>query len=522
MPSKKRPYIESSFRAITGLLMLSFCIADYIWPEQRLTWLSLLAMAGFMLLQSGFTQFCFIEKILKRLGLQCRMDEIRSMALHDALTGLPNRVLLEDRTEIAISQATRNSKKVAMLFIDLDNFKQVNDIYGHKTGDQLIIAVSKAIQDKLRPYDTLARWGGDEFVVVLPDQDNLKNIRMIAEKIMTTAITDLLPDKNIQVTFSIGAAVYPDNADSTEALLIQADKALFYAKSRGRNNIQIFSEIQETKHGFLNFGLTTRFAETIKKKELQVHYQPIVNAETNKVTCIEALARWHDEKNGWISPVMFIPLAEDLGLIEELGIQIFEKALSDFSTCPGKDQIKLAINVSNRQLFSNNFLATIKEKLEQYKLTPQHLKIEITESIALDTNKAKNTLHQLAEAGFEISLDDFGTGFSSLSRLHELPVNELKIDMSFVRRITTEEGKIMLQTIVDMGKAMKLNLVAEGVEAEETVYALRLMGVQNLQGYYFSRPLPHKECLQFISNNIQQYSDDGLPFSSREKKAIQG
>jgi len=499
---KTGPYIESSISTIVGGLITINCVAVFLWPELGIVCLPLIFLLGISLLQSGVSRFSLLEKILKYFGFRSEIDEIRSLALHDALTGLPNRVLLEDRIELAISQAKRSNKKVAMLFIDLDNFKQVNDIYGHKIGDRLLIAVGKALQSHLRPYDTLARWGGDEFVVLLPEQNEIKDIYTIAEKLMAAINTDLLPEQDVQTTLSIGAAVFPNDADSTESLLIQADKALFYSKSRGRNNIQIFSEIQETNHGFLNFGLTTRFAEAVKNKELQVHYQPIVNSATGKVTCIEALARWHDKKNGWVSPLMFIPLAEDMGLIEELGIQVFETALAHYSKYSWNKSVKLAINVSNRQLFSNSFLPTLSNLINNYDLTPDHFKIEITESIALDTNKARKTLQELSDKGFYISLDDFGTGFSSLSRLHELPFNELKIDMSFVRRIATEEGKIMLKTIIDMGKAMKLNLVAEGVEVEESVQALRMMGVHNLQGYYFSRPVPDEECCRYIENNI--------------------
>ena len=501
----KTPYIEPSIRTTAGVIMLAFCIAELVKPELRPLWLSLLAVAGLMLSLSGLTNYCTLKTIFKALGFRCREDEMRTQALHDSLTNLPNRLLLEDRSEIAISQARRNQKKVAMMFIDLDNFKQINDVYGHKTGDALLLELSKTLQSVLRPYDTLARWGGDEFVILLPDQQSKEDIRSIADKLMLALNTRLLPDQDINTTMSIGIAMYPEDADSTESLLVQADKALFYAKSRGRNNIQIFSEIQETNHGFLNFGLTTRFTEAVKNHEIQVHYQPIVDTDTHLVTCFEALARWNDKKNGWISPIMFISLAEDLGLIENLGKQVIETSLKDYSASKFKNKVNLAINISNRQLFSESFLPYLQDLMEKHSIDPKKIKFEITESIALDTKKAKNTLQQMADYGFTISLDDFGTGFSSLSRLHDLPFNELKIDMSFVRRIATEDGKIMLQTIIDMGKAMKLNLVAEGVEAEDTAYALRLMGVQNLQGYYFCRPKPIEECRQYYEKSILQH-----------------
>ena len=521
----KMPYIEPSIRTTAGVIMLAFCTASITMPDLQTLWLSLLMIAGLSLFLSGLTNFCILKKIFKTLNFRCRIDEMRSQSLHDSLTGLPNRVLLEDRADIAISQAKRNKKKVAMMFIDLDNFKQINDVYGHKTGDALLKELSKTLQSVLRPYDTLARWGGDEFVILLPDQKSREDVRVIADKLMRALNTKLLPDKDIQTTMSIGIAMYPGDADSTESLLVQADKALFYAKSRGRNNTQIFSEIQETNHGFLNFGLTTRFTEAVKNKEIQVHYQPIVDTETHQVTCFEALARWNDKKNGWISPIMFISLAEDLGLIENLGNQVIQTALQDYSNSEFKNKVNLAINISNRQLFSDSFLSSLIAMIEKYSINPSNIKFEITESIALDTKKAQNTLLQMSNHGFLISLDDFGTGFSSLSRLHDLPFNELKIDMSFVRRIATEDGKIMLQTIVDMGKAMKLNLVAEGVEAEDTAYALKLMGVQNLQGYYFCRPKAIEECRNYYEKSVlQNYPDlpDKQGFEKQAANSLKG
>jgi EAL domain-containing protein (putative c-di-GMP-specific phosphodiesterase class I) len=228
-----------------------------------------------------------------------------------------------------------------------------------------------------------------------------------------------------------------------------------------------------------------------------VHYQPVVDATTHKPVSVEALARWHDEKHGWISPGIFIPLAENIGLIEEVGIQVLEKSLAHYSTCPWKDHIRLAVNVSNRQLFSSSFLPMLIDLLLSHDLEPENLKLEITESSALETDNAINTLQTLSDAGFYMSLDDFGTGFSSLSRLHQLPFNELKIDMSFVRRIKTEEGRTMLKIITDMGKSMNLVIVAEGIEDKESADILRDMGVDYLQGFYFSKPKPHDECLLF-------------------------
>jgi diguanylate cyclase (GGDEF)-like protein len=495
---KKRPYIEPVIRTIAGGLLIVCAIVALYYPDMKPYWLGFLFFIGINLFQSGLTRFCLMENLLKQFGFRSEMDEIRSMALHDALTALPNRTFLEDQVDRFIAKAERSGHKVAMLFIDLDNFKQINDIQGHKAGDQLLVSVSRILQSSLRSYDVLARWGGDEFVVLIPDLADATLARSIAEK-LSAAVNDKLGlDRHFHTTMSIGIAMYPDDAASTDALLIQADKALFHAKAQGRNNIQVFGDIHEQGIGYQDTELTSRFTSALKNRLLQVHYQPIVDAGTHEPVSVEALARWHDEDKGWISPGVFIPLAETMGLIEDVGKQVLEKSLAHFSRWRGDKPIRLAVNISNRQLFSKTFLPSLMELMAEYRIEPQRLKLEITESSALETESAVRTLRDLSDQGFFISLDDFGTGFSSLSRLHELPFDELKIDMSFVRRINTEEGRIMLQTIVHMARAMELAVVAEGVEDLCVAHALRDMGVDYLQGFYFSRPKPPEECRLFV------------------------
>lgn len=491
---KQRPYIEPTIRTIAGGLLIGCAFTAMYYPEWQPYWLGFLFFIAINLFQSGLTRFCLMEKILKRAGFRSEMDEIRSMALHDTLTALPNRTHLETQIDKSIAQAKRNNRLAAMLFIDLDNFKQINDIQGHKAGDQLLVSVSQTLKSKLRPYDTLARWGGDEFVVLIPDLTDAQQAHSIGKKLMTAVNEAHSLDQQLRTTMSMGIALYPNDADSTEALLIQADKALYHAKSQGRNNIQIFSEMHKQGIGYFDTELTSRFDAALKNRQLEVHYQPIVDANTHQAVSVEALARWNDETEGWISPGVFIPLAENMGLIEELGAQVLEISLKHFSKCSWKQGIRLAVNVSNRQLFSNSFLPAVTKLTAIHDIAPSQLKLEITESSALETDDAVHTLKALSDAGFYLSLDDFGTGFSSLSRLHQLPFDELKIDMSFVRRINTEEGKTMVQTIVNMAKAMKLNIVAEGVEDLDAANSLRDMGVDHLQGFYFSKPKPPEEC----------------------------
>lgn len=496
---KQAPYIEPIIRTIAGGL-LSLCAVLIIYlPQWKAYWLGATLFVAINLFQSGFSRFCLMEKGLRQLGLRSEMDEIRALSISDPLTNLPNRTALESEIVKAINLAQRHEHKVAMLFIDLDNFKQVNDIQGHKVGDELLITVANIIKTKLRNYDILARWGGDEFVVILPDIKVAKQVKLVGDKIMQAVNDELKNAEKVNTTLSIGAALFPDDASDMESLLIQADKAMFHAKALGRNNLQVYSEIKAQDIGFLNTDITSRFIEALKEEKLEVFYQPIVDAWSHEITSIEALARWRDSREGWISPGVFIPLAENLGLIEELGKQVLKKSLMEFSNASQYQNIRLSINVSTRQLFSKLFFTSLLNMVEMYNISPERIKLEITESQALETESALNTLLDLSEAGFYISMDDFGTGFSSLSQLHKLPLDELKIDMSFVRRIHTEEGRAMLETIISIGKAMKLNIVAEGIEDLETAKQLRDMGVGHLQGYYFSKPVSARECQMFVS-----------------------
>lgn len=428
---------------------------------------------------------------------------ISHMAMHDALTGLPNRMYLDERINEAVEQADVSGSKFALLFIDLDNFKRINDLHGHKTGDQLLASVSAILRTNLRESDVLARWGGDEFVVLLPFPRETEVARRVAGELMRKLQIEMEKQYNDTfVTLSIGIAVYPDDADSGETLLVQADKALFYAKAQGRNNIQMCRDLQTSAPGFEDAEMTSRFVAAVKQNLLQVYYQPVMDARDHtRIVGVEALARWHDEKYGWVSPASFIPLAENMGLINDLGLHVLEQALDHFSQCNGMcTGLKLAVNVSKRQLMSVDFYPTLLDAVRRYGMSPRQIKLEITESIALEgIDKAKTYLKRLSDAGFTLALDDFGTGFSSLSHVHELPFDEIKIDISFVRRIKTPEGRVLVKTIVDMGHAMQLSLVAEGVEDRETAAILKDMGVEMLQGYHFSRPMPKEDCADFIA-----------------------
>ena len=423
---------------------------------------------------------------------------ITHMALHDALTNLPNRVLLEDRIKQAIQQALRTGNRVCVCFIDLDHFKNINDAYEHKVGDALLLKIAQQLQDCLRDGDTLARWGGDEFVVLLPDLGSAEAVHLVAQK-MVDAMRQTFELEKLQVnaTFSMGIAIFPDDdmEGNIDNLLSQADRAMFYAKSQGRNNFRLFSDMSSKGLGKKELYIQARLAQAIREQQISVWFQPQVAARPRQdgrmqLVGIEALARWHDPDLGWISPSSFIPMAENLGLINELGALVRRQAFEHFSAwLKLHPELKLSINISKRQLYASDFTQVLMDDVEKYGIPPAAVILEVTESVALiDVEFAADRLRQLVNAGFILSIDDFGTGYSSLSQLHELPIGELKIDISFVRRVHTPEGLRIAQGIVSLAKALHLRTVAEGVEDEETAQVMRELGVDLLQGYHFARP----------------------------------
>ena len=433
--------------------------------------------------------------------------QITHMALHDALTGLPNRVLLEDRAKMAIRIAKRAEHKVGLCFFDLDHFKQINDTLGHKAGDRLLIALSDAVRARLRDGDTLARWGGDEFVLLIPDMKSANDIRDVVAKISKITNAPLSVDgADFAVTFSMGVTIYPDDADNIDALLSQADRAMFYAKAQGRNTYQFFGDMSQKGLGKKDLYIQHRLAAAIKAGEIRTWFQPLVDAASGGTIGLEALARWHDPELGWISPASFIPMAENLGLIRELGEQVWTATLTAGQGWKARGHdLNLAVNVSKRQLFMPYFTEKLLEDAARYGIVPQSITLEITESIALlDVEFASERLNELSRAGFRIAIDDFGTGYSSLSQLHDMPVHEIKIDISFVRRINTPQGLRVVQAIVQMATAMRLECVAEGVEDVETANLLASIGVNTLQGFYFAKPMPAEEFDAWLSARPNQ------------------
>lgn len=430
---------------------------------------------------------------------------ILEMAWHDPLTGLPNRNFLQERLQ-QILQGESTGSKMAIGFLDVDWFKTINDELGHKTGDRVLCEAARRLQSILRSGDTLSRWGGDEFVVILPEVMDVGAIREFEEKmhdVMYAPITEV-DIENLHITLSGGFSFYPDDARDPDMLMKCADWALFYAKSQGRNNVRIYREVCDQGLQPPGFRLRNQLQEAIEKGQIQVYFQPVVDSQSGRPIGAEALARWHDPEAGWIRPDVFIPLAEEMGLIRDLGAQVMTEAIVQCKRWRAAGwQTRLLLNVSKHQLYDPRFITRLLETADRHGVASGELVLEVTETIAaLDVAHASDRLNQLHEAGFRLAIDDFGTGYSSLSQLHIMPVDELKIDISFVQRIHTRSGRQLVQTICAMAKALDINIVAEGVEDDAAAQALREMGVESMQGFLFSKPLPPEEFLSYLNNQL--------------------
>jgi diguanylate cyclase (GGDEF)-like protein len=439
------------------------------------------------------------EKQLIRLK-----DQAQELAMHDVLTGLPNRTLLTDRLDQAIAFTERTRTHLALVYLDLDKFKLINDTQGHKVGDQVLIALANRLRQVVRKSDTVARWGGDELIVLLPGLQD-PDARPICMRLKDTVQKLIAQQDGFFVTMSMGVAIYPTDATEPDQLLQAADAALYLAKSRAGNEVVLFSDNAALKSFRKKDNIRALLKHAIAEDRLQVFFQPIVDARTSRVVGAEALARWFEEGHGAVSPSVFIPLAENAGLIDDLGRQVLEKALRQLNLCHQQGfPLSLAINVSLRQLLRHGFTKDLLLLAKQVGLKLESLSqvtLEITETQALlgITTEARR-FQELALAGFRLSIDDFGQGHSSLASLHEMPVEELKIDIQFVQNLHTKKGRRIVQTIVELSRTLGLAMVAEGVETPEQRDILKDMGVQRLQGYLFSKPLPDPEFLAYLKS----------------------
>ncbi|MEJ5168253.1 MAG: EAL domain-containing protein, partial [Arcobacteraceae bacterium] len=435
--------------------------------------------------------------ITERKNIEKRVE---FMAHHDTLTGLPNRVLLQDRAEKIIIKSNLNLKKSAFLFIDLDGFKTINDTLGHAFGDIVLKTVAGRLQSCIRSTDTLSRYGGDEFIVVIPDVNNENEILAVVKKIIKVFQKPFeINNQILSMTSSVGVSVYPEHGKNFEQLLQNSDTAMYKAKENGKNTYCFFK--QQMKHSLIGlFQMQNDLKEAIRNKEFILHYQPQIDLFTNKIIGVEALIRWKHPAMGVVLPMSFISVAESCGCILEIGEWVIHEACRQGAIWNknGKD-IVVAVNVSAVQFKRGNLIAVVKNALKTSGLNPKYLELELTESILIsDTENVLQSVRAIKELGVQLSIDDFGTGYSSLAYLKRFAVDKLKIDQSFVRDIVNDkEDATIVKTIITMAKSFNLKSIAEGVENEEVLSVLQEFGCDEVQGYHFAKPM--------ISHEFEEY-----------------
>lgn len=418
--------------------------------------------------------------------------KIEHLAHHDPLIGLPNRFFAKKLAENAIQKAKDNKTMVALLYIDLDGFKAINDTLGHTIGDGVLRIVAERIRESLEEKDTLCRQGGDEFLVLVPNVVSLQEIKKISRKILDIFEYAVdVKDHLLTSSASIGVAIYPDHGDNYDSLLKNADMAMYQAKNNGKNSYSFYS--QQLNHYIIGqFKLQNDIKSALNQGEFILHYQPQIDLSTQQVIGAEALIRWNHPQLGLISPMNFIPIAESSGLIVPIGEWVITRACLQAERWHAKGlNISVAVNISSVQFKRGNLEKIIKEVLYDTGINPKYFELELTESILIhDTEKTLQTVRNLKALGIQLSIDDFGTGYSSLAYLKRFAVDKLKIDQSFVRDIIQDhEDAIIVKTIIQMAKNLNLKTIAEGVESQEILSILELLGCDEVQGYYFAKPM---------------------------------
>ena len=415
------------------------------------------------------------------------------MAEHDFLTGLPNRSLLTDRLAQSIALAQRRGKKLALMYLDLDNFKHINDSLGHAVGDQLLQSAARRLLECVRVSDTVSRQGGDEFVVLLPEVEAMQDAALIAEKLIEAmAEPHLIAGNRLHVTLSIGICLYPDDGKDVETVVRNADTAMYHAKKSGRNNYQVFAADMNVR-AVARQSVEQALRHALEHGEFVLHYQPKVNLETGAITGAEALLRLQRSDHRLVHPAQFVSIAEDCGLILPIGRWVLQEACRQTQAWlqADVDLGQIAVNVSAREFHSKDFLTGVRTILTDTGLDPHRLELELTESgLMQDTGTTTAILRTLKDLGVQIAVDDFGTGYSSLSYLRRFPIDTLKIDRSFVREIKDDSDEaIIVSAIIAMGKSLKQRVVAEGIETLQQVAFLQSHLCTEGQGYYFSQPV---------------------------------
>ena len=431
------------------------------------------------------------EEITTREKIQ---EEIKYLAYHDYLTGLANRLLFIDQLNHAMSLAKRMAKMLAIMFLDLDGFKMINDSMGHAVGDQLLKEVSNRLLHTMRQSDLVARVGGDEFVIMIENEESLENIKLVAEKILGCFRQPFrLNNNDCFITTSVGVAIYPTDGEDAEKLIKNADIAMYKAKEKGRNQYALCTSVMKT-NVIETMKLSNMLYCALDRNELELYYQPQVNSKNNKIIGLEALIRWNHPVYGMIPPGKFIPIAEHNGLIIAIGEWVLRTACRQNKAWQdaGLINLRIAVNLSIRQFQNPDITNQVQNILKETGLDPRYLELEITESMLMqDTEYVVHTLNQLKNTGISISIDDFGTEYSSLSYLKTLPVDKIKIAMPFVQGIdVSDKDEAITKAIIVLARSLGLNVIAEGVETETQFSFLTRSMCDEIQGYFFYKPMP--------------------------------
>jgi diguanylate cyclase (GGDEF)-like protein/PAS domain S-box-containing protein len=433
--------------------------------------------------------------------------EMTHLAQHDVLTHLPNRVLFNDRLAQALALAERQGKQLAVMFVDLDYFKKINDSLGHVVGDKLLQSVAGRLIACVRRTDTVSRLGGDEFAVLLSQVEHAEDAAFSARKILRSlAAPYVIDNKSLDISASVGGSAYPSDGRDAESLLNKADTAMYEAKQRGRNNYRFFRPDMQTRL-VERQSLEQDLRYALGRNEFLLHYQPKLNLQTGKITGVEALIRWQHPHRGMIYPAQFVPIAEECGLILSIGRWVLLEACEQARAWSnlGLGVVPMAVNVSAAEFENPDFLSGVRAVLIATGVEPENLELELTESVLMhEAESTINTLNALKALGVQLAIDDFGTGFSSFSYLQRFPMNVLKLHQSFVHEITEEQGEApLVSAMINIGKSLKQRVVAEGVETRAQLEYLRLHNCNEGQGYYFSRPVVAEQAGKLVEANIR-------------------
>jgi diguanylate cyclase (GGDEF)-like protein/PAS domain S-box-containing protein len=465
----------------------------------------------------------FESRLLEK---QQRLDHL---AHHDQLTGLPNRLFLAAHLPAALEVAAQTGQILAVLFLDLDRFKHINDSRGHDTGDQLLKAVSQRLRDTLRGEDIVIRMGGDEFVVIMKSVSDAEDVNEAARRITESLASPVIVNgQPLITTASIGVSLFPrDGADMGE-LLRHSDTAMYQAKERGRNNCQIFSPFMDRRLK-QRIAIETHLRAALESQQLDVHYQPIVEVQTNQVVALEALLRWNHPTHGFLSPARFIGIAEESGLIVPIGEFVLERVLADATQWrkQGCKLVPIAVNISAAQLQRSNLVGVIVKLTRKYDIDPSTLQIELTEGTIFERREGRNgeankdAVTRLRDLGIHISIDDFGTGYSSLSYLKRWPVDSIKIDRSFVRDLGTDLSDLaIVGAIIAMARHLRIPVIAEGIEGWQQLEKLRELGCARVQGHLIAKPAAPENCRRFLHGLPVDLTDRSRAVEAAEATAI--